>query len=75
MRKIASDAEIKRKGLSALFNGLGEADAIRFLSQISHEKRDYLKIQNELFRGMSVEDIYKKAQKYLERKKAAKKRG
>lgn len=70
MQKMVSDAEIKRKGLNLLFNGLGEADAIRFLSQISYEKRDYLKLQEELFKGMSVEDIYKKAQEYFKKKKS-----
>jgi hypothetical protein len=32
-----------------------------------YEKRDYLKLQEELFEGMSVEDIYKKAREYFER--------
>jgi len=69
MQKIASDTEIKRKGLSILFKELGEADALRFLSQIFYEKRDYLKFQDKLFKGMTVEEIYKKAQDYLRKKK------
>lgn len=73
MQRMVSDAEIKRKGLNLLFKGLGEADAIRFLSQISYEKRDYLKLQEELFKGMTVEDIYGKAQEYFKKKKAVRK--
>jgi hypothetical protein len=73
MQKIASDAEIKKKGLKVLFGTLGEADAIRFLSQISYEKRDYLKLQDMLFEGMNVDDIYRKAQEYLMKRKNAKK--
>ncbi|MEW6416803.1 MAG: hypothetical protein AB1480_01620 [Nitrospirota bacterium] len=69
MQKLASDTEIKRKGLNVLFKELGEADAIRFLSQISYEKRDYLKLQEKLFEGMTVEDIYKKAREYFKKKK------
>lgn len=69
MQKIASDTEIKRKGLNILFKELGEADALRFLSQIFYEKRDYLKFQDQLFKGMTVEDIYKKAQEYFRKKK------
>lgn len=69
MQKIVSDMEIKRKGLKTLFSELGEADALRFLSQISYEKRDYLKLQEKLFEGMMVEDIYKKAQEYFKKKK------
>lgn len=65
MQKIASDVEIKKRGFNILFKGLGEADAIRFLSQISYEKRDYLKLQNKLFEGMKVEEIYKKAEDYF----------
>lgn len=69
MQKIASDTEIKRKGLNILFKELGEADALRFLSQIFYEKRDYLKFQDKLFKGMPVEEIYKKAQDFIKKKK------
>lgn len=69
MAETASDIEIREKGLSVLFKNLGEVDAMRFLSQITYEKRDYLKLQDELFKGMSVEDIYRKAKEYSEKKK------
>lgn len=72
MPKIASDMEVKRKGIKVLFKELGEADAIRFLSQISYEKRDYLKIQERLFEGMTVEGIYKKAQDYFKKRRIIK---
>jgi len=70
MVEMTSDIEIRKKGLSVLFKNLGEVDAMRFLSQITYEKRDYLKLQDALFEGMSVEDIYKKAKDYSEKKKA-----
>jgi hypothetical protein len=66
---MAGDTEIKKRGLNVLFKELGEADAIRFLSQISYEKRDYLKFQEKIFKGMTVEDIYKKAQEYFLKEK------
>jgi hypothetical protein len=69
---MAGDTEIKKKGLNVLFKELGEADAIRFLSQISYEKRDYLKLQEKLFKGMTVEDIYKKAREYFLKKEKKK---
>jgi len=72
MAEMASDMEIREKGLRILFKNLGEADAIRFLSQITFEKRDYLKLQDKLFEGMSVEDIYRKAKEYSEKKKQSK---
>ena len=73
MRELASDLEVREKGLRVLFKNLGEVDAIRFLSQITYEKRDYLKIQGKLFEGMNVEEIYKKAKAYSEKKQKAKK--
>lgn len=69
MAQMASDIEIRKKGMSVLFKSLGEVDAMRFLSQITFEKRDYLKLQDAFFEGMSVEDIYKKAKKHAEKKK------
>jgi hypothetical protein len=72
--KIASDAEIKNKGIGVLFRELGEADALRFLSQLSYEKRDYLKLQDKLFEGMTVADIFKKAQEYGKKKRGTLKR-
>ena len=69
MPKVASDTEIKRRGFKVLFRELGEADAIRFLSQITYEKRDYLKLQEKLFKGMNVDDIYRKAEDYLKGKR------
>ncbi len=66
--RTRSDMEVKNKGLNALFKELGEADAIRFLSQIRYEKKDYLTIQNKLFKNMSVEKKKKKAKSYSESK-------
>ena len=61
---MSSDLEVKKKGLQVLFKELGESDAIRFLSQISYEKRDYLILQEKLFKGMGVDEIFEKARKY-----------
>ncbi|MBI5191824.1 MAG: hypothetical protein HZA08_00085 [Nitrospirae bacterium] len=49
MKELTSDFEVREKGLRTLFKNLGEVDAIRFLSQITYEKRDYLKLQDKLF--------------------------
>lgn len=72
MTRIASDMEIRQKGLKILFKSLGEVDAIRFLSQITSEKRNYLKLQDKLFEDMSVEDIYRKAKEYSGKKQFVK---
>lgn len=36
--------------------------------KVIYEKRDYLKLQDDLFAGMTVRDIYKQAKEYAERK-------
>ena len=61
MTRLASDAVIREKGLKILYKHLGETDAFRFLSQVSTEKKDYLKVQHKLFQGMSVDELYEKA--------------
>ncbi len=67
--KMMSDLNIKKKGLNVLFRELGEADALRFLSQIRYEKRDYLTLQEDLFKGMDVDEIFQRAKEYEETKK------
>jgi hypothetical protein len=44
MTRLISDSAIRAKGLKVLYKHLGETDAVRFLSQISTEKKDYLKL-------------------------------
>jgi hypothetical protein len=61
MTRLASDAAIREKGLKVLYKHLGETDAVRFLSQVSTDKKDYLKVQQKLFQGMSVDDLYEQA--------------
>jgi hypothetical protein len=61
MTRLASDAAIREKGLKALYKHLGETDAVRFLAQVSTEKKDYLKVQRKLFQGMSVDVLYEQA--------------
>ena len=63
--RTRTDMEVKNKGLNVLFKELGEADAIRFLTQIRYEKKDYLTTQDKLFRNMSVDEILEKAKKLL----------
>lgn len=61
MTRLVSDAAIREKGLKVLYKHLGEADAVRFLSQVSVEKKDYLKVQQKLFQGMPVDELYEQA--------------
>ena len=63
-----SDVALRQKGLHILFSELGEVDTVRFLSQISHEPKDYLAFQERLFQGMSIDDIYEAAKAYGDKK-------
>lgn len=65
---MAIDFEIRKKGSRVLFKNLGEVDAMRFLSQITYEKRDSLKLQEVLFEGMTADEIYKKAEEHFVKK-------
>ena len=67
MQQTSSDIQVREKGFGVLFRELGEVDALRFLSQITHEKKDYMKLQDELFKGMDVDELYGSAKKYQER--------
>jgi hypothetical protein len=59
-----TDVRIHQKGLHVLVRELGEVDAFRFLAQMSHEVKDALTLQDEVFRGMSLDEIYERAQQY-----------
>ncbi|MFZ3091880.1 MAG: PIN domain-containing protein [Nitrospirota bacterium] len=50
-----------------------EAGADYFLTCDDKLIRDYLKLQDKLFEGMNVEEIYKKAKEYSEKKQKVKK--
>ncbi len=65
---MISDAALRQKGLHILFRELGEVDTVRFLSQISQEPRDYLAFQEQLFQGMTIDDIYENAKAYADQK-------
>ena len=61
-----TDFQIHQKGLHILVKELGEVDTFRFLAQMSHESKDYLALQDDLFRGMSIDEIYEQAKQYQE---------
>jgi hypothetical protein len=64
-----SDVALHQKGLHISFRELGEVETVRFLSQISHEPKNYLAQQEELFKGMTIDDIYENAKSYADKKK------
>ncbi len=58
---MRTDTEIKIEGFEILSNALGWVDAERFISLIQREKFDYTKWRQNLFNGLSGEEISKRA--------------
>ncbi len=66
MAKVKSDRDIVDVGRKALIDALGYSGAVRFLRHFSKGEGDYLVIQEKIFKGMDVEQIYKKAKAHHE---------
>lgn len=67
MQKVKDDIEIRNLGMKSLINTLGHAGMIRFIRQFSKGRGDYLELQEKIFRGMTVDEIYEKAKKHYEK--------
>lgn len=62
-----TDKEIIEKGSRILIKELGYSGFLRFIRQAENSsKEDYLKIEKEIFREMSVNNIYEEAQEHWE---------
>ena len=70
MAKVKSDRDILDAGMKALVEALGYSGAIRFLRHFTKGEGDYLIIQEEIFKGMDLEQIYEKAKEHYESSKS-----
>jgi hypothetical protein len=55
------DAEIRARGLDALYKALGPARAHKFLAMFHREPTDYVEISRRLYEGQSIEEIFDRA--------------
>lgn len=62
--ELMTDTALRRKAFDILFRELGEINTVRFLSQIIYERKDYMELQDTLFRDMTIDEIYEKARDY-----------
>lgn len=62
-----TDTEIKVKGMKALSNDLGLVEAERFVSLIQRDRFDYTKWRQDLFQGMSGDQISKLATEFAKK--------
>ncbi|MBI5195396.1 MAG: hypothetical protein HZA10_03640 [Nitrospirae bacterium] len=68
MLKVKNDIEIRDLGMKSLIKTLGYTGMIRFLRQFSKGSGNYLELQEKIFKGMTVDEIYEKAKKHYEKK-------
>ena len=66
-RFARSEMALWEIGLMALARSLGYADTLRFLTQLSPGRGDYLEWQEQIFGDASVDEIYEEAQKHWKR--------
>jgi hypothetical protein len=64
MAKVKSDRDLVDTGIKALVEALGYSGAVRFLRHFSKGEGDYLVIQERIFKGMDLEQVYKKAKEH-----------
>ena len=65
---IIADVEIKTLGFNILSKHLGLVEAERFITLIQREKFDYTQWRQNLFEGLSGEEISHQAMKFHEKK-------
>jgi hypothetical protein len=58
---MITDTEVKIKGVRALTESLGKVGAEKFIALIQREPFDYTKWQRNLWEGLTVEEISRKA--------------
>jgi hypothetical protein len=68
MAKVRSERDLVDNGIRALVDALGYSGAARFLRHFSKGNGDYLQIQEKLFKGMRLDQIYKKARDHYSSK-------
>ena len=68
MAKVRSERDLVDSGMRALVDALGYSGAARFLRHFSKGNGDYLQIQDKLFKGMRLKQIYKKASEHYSSK-------
>ena len=68
-KRNLTDREIIEKGSRALIKELGYSGFLRFIRHSEGlSKEDYLKLENEVFRDMTLDEIYDNAKKHWDEK-------
>jgi hypothetical protein len=59
-----SDKEILEIGTKALIKEIGYAGYLRFIQQVEQNGTDYLTIQEDIFKGLKVDELFDKASEH-----------
>ena len=59
---MLDDTELKVRGIDALHEVLGPADAHRFLSLLLRAPTDYVEISNRIYKDQTVDEIFDRVQ-------------
>ena len=62
-----TDTEIRRKGLRALIQALGEVEAEKFITLITREQFDYTEWQKTLWENKTIDMINEGAVNYMKK--------
>jgi len=60
-----TDLGLRQAGIEALLQKLGYAETLRFLSQISSGQGDYMRWREQMFAGMTVDEIFEQAREHF----------
>ncbi len=66
--KEMNDTELRVNAIQVLNKALGPLNAYKFLSSVSKDKTDYVKISRKIFDGMSVQEICQMGKKVWKKK-------
>ena len=66
---MRTDAEIRLEGMKILFANMDIVEAEKFISIIQRDKFDYTKWRQNLYEGLSVRELSKKAMLLREKRK------
>ena len=69
---MRTDAEIRLEGMKILFANMDIVEAEKFISIIQRDKFDYTKWRQNLYEGLSVRELSKKAMLLREKRKTIK---
>ena len=64
-----TESAIMEKGTMALLKELGYSGFIKYLRLLTNGNQNYMDVQDEIYKGQSIDDIFESAKKNWEERK------